>query len=101
MKKTILLSTAMLAMSSVPAHASSFFSFGIFNPQPVYAAPVYVPPPPPRPVVYSYPVAYYDYYPNYSYVSYDRWGSPIYVRKEQCYKRDKHRRHDNGYHRGW
>jgi hypothetical protein len=82
MKKIILIGAAILAMESTPANAGSSFSLNFFSPEPVYYEP-----PPPRPIVYSYPVAYSYYYPSYRYVHYDRWHK----------KHHKHKKYNNRY----
>ena len=107
MKNILLLSAALLFGSSLPANAGGI-SFEFFNPAPVYAAPVYIPPPPPRPiyVVQQYTDPYSYYYPvNYSYSSNRYWDN-----KRQCWRYDNDRRphhdrydrYDRGNHRrGW
>ncbi len=97
MKKTILLSAAMLIMGISAANAGGI-SFSFFAPAPIYSEPVYVVEQRPAPVyVNTYPVVYRPAYPVYNYGYYYRDGHRYY---RDHWDHGKHgwRDHDRGRH---
>jgi hypothetical protein len=94
MKKTIILSAAILAFSSFSANAGGFH-LNFFTPAPVYSPPVYAVQPMPIYVAQQYVPVYRNVYPAYNYrsnYSYNNYDNHNYKHRNK--HRNKHNRHN-------